>query len=421
MRELLTMLIRLGFFAVRCASPFHWKAKKFVEYRKNWHQKLERQLKSDRPKYLLICPSIGEFQECYHFINQWHTAKSDYQFVFAFFSPSGYDQAKLPGNYSIRMMFPKDNKRNAKKLLDTIKPEAVFILNSGIWPNLIIEMQKRNIFHYLVSFYSREKSSFYKPILRKLHKRLFSSFRFIFCYDEKGKYLLEKHFNANNCIVAGNFRFDSVLEKKKLLSIPDGIREFIANRFCMVAGSTEKEENSLLQKAFQWCKNIDIQFIIVPHEIIDTEILKIKNLFGEDACLYTDCIDPNKKILIYNKIGDLFSLYSLANLCLVGRGFDRKEIHNMLEPAVFCKPILIGPKHKKFLEPQLFIDKKLAFVFSNEIELNEIIHQFYDGKIKVKTEDFEQIFEKYSKGTDLAIQSIVEDLKSSQNPHRIID
>ena len=86
---------------------------------------------------------------------------------------------------------------------------------------------------------------------------------------------------------------------------------------------------------------------------------KLERMFGDkDLCIYSKNFDYSKKVLVYDITGDLFQLYNYADVCIVGRGFHRLEIHNMLEPAVFFKPVLIGPKHKKFIEPKLFIKKQ---------------------------------------------------------------
>jgi len=368
---------------------------------------LKEKLATDKPRLLILSPSIGEFQECKTFVNRLSLEKKDHQMIFAFFSPSGYEQAKLPGAYDLRMMVPADTMRNARKLLNVIRPETVYILNSGIWPNLITALQQRNIPHYLISFFSRHKSSFYKPVLRTFYKPVFLSFHNIFCYNEEGKQLLLKYFGYSRSIVAGNLRFDAVVERKKHLRLIHGIETFMAGRFCVVAGSTEKKEDILLGKAFQLLRYLDIQWIIVPHEILPANISRLQHIFGDDLCLFSKHPDPAKKILLYDRVGDLFHLYSYANLCLVGRGFDRRQIHNMLEPAVFLKPVLFGPCHRKFIESRLFISQQLAFVYHDEDELAEKILQFYEDRIHVDPAAIQKIFDENSNGTNLVMKTIL--------------
>lgn len=397
------LTLRAYFGILAFISLYHWKGKLFFKYRKNWQTKLHAALIPSRKKILIICPSIGEFQECRKFVRLITEHHHEHQFVYAFFSPSGYDQAKIMGNDTVRMMLPIDSKKNAIKLLDAISPEQVFVLATGIWHYYINEIKKRNIPQYLVSFYSKKDSAFYKPYLYRFYKPLFNSFNMIFCYPQEGEKLLREYFGCTHVMTVGNLRFDCVLEMKNNIRDIKGIKAFVNNYFCFVAGSTEKEEDLLLAKAFQNLKQLDMKWIIVPHEKRPATLEKLKRLFGDDSCFYTKEFDPTKKVLIYDITGDLFQLYPHSTITLVGRGFHKYEIHNMLEPAVFYKPVLLGPMHKKFVEPKLFIQRKLAYEFKNETELSTLIEGFYSGKLNINTTEIQKIFDEGSGGAQKVI------------------
>ena len=397
---LYSLTLRAYFGILAFISLYHWKGKLFFKYRKDWLAKLQTALLSDRKKILVICPSIGEFQECRKFIRLITEHYSGHQFVYAFFSPSGYDQAKIMGKDAVRMMLPFDSKKNAVKLLDAVSPEKVFVLATGVWPNYINEIKKRKIPQYLVSFYSKKDSAFYKPLLYTFYKPLFNSFNMIFCYPQEGEKLLREYFGCTNVMTVGNLRFDCVLEMKEHTREIKGIEAFVDNRFCFVAGSTEKEEDPILAKAFHMLKQLDTKWIIVPHEKRPATLEKLKILFGNDACFYSKDFDTSKKVLIYDITGDLFQLYPHSNITLVGRGFHRYEIHNMLEPAVFYKPVLLGPKHKRFIEPKFFIQKQLAFEFKNELELSSLIKKFFSGELIVDKNEIRKIFDEGSGGAE---------------------
>lgn len=394
------LTLRAYFGILAFISIYHWKGKLFFKYRKNWLTKLQASLLPSHKKILIICPSIGEFQECRKFVRLITEHFPEHQFVYAFFSPSGYDQAKIMGKDAVRMMLPIDSKKNAIKLIDAIAPESVFVLATGIWHYYIHEIKRRNIPQYLVSFYSKKDSAFFKPILYNFYKPLFNSFNMIFCYPKEGEKLLQDHFGCTNVMTVGNLRFDCVLEMKEYTREIKGIEAFVDNRFCFVAGSTEKEEDPILAKAFHTLKQLDMKWIIVPHEKRPATLLKLKKLFGEDACFYSKDFDASKKVLIYDITGDLFQLYPHSTITMVGRGFHRYEIHNMLEPAVFYKPVLLGPMHKKFIEPKLFIKRKLAYEFNNDTELSNLIEGFYSGKLTIDKNEIQKIFDEGSGGAE---------------------
>lgn len=402
------LIIRSYFLCIQFAALFHWKARLFVKYRQNWLALLKEALQVERPRILIICPSIGEFQECKTFLTRYTSIKSGHQFVYAFFSPSGHDQAKIKGVGQIRMMLPADTSKNMNQLLDEIQPQEVFILVSGIWPQLMKAIQQRGIPHYLISFYGRASSSFYKPVLKTFYCPFFKAFSNIFCYNENSKTLLEQHFQYQRAVIVGNLRFDCVQEMKHGLREIPGIREFVSNRFCFVAGSTEKREDEILAKTFRKLQHLDMRWIIVPHEKLPGVLNKLMRSFGEQSSFYKKNFDPGKKVLIYDVTGDLFQLYQYCQLSLVGRGFEKLEIHNMLEPTVFLKPTLFGPKHKKFVEPCLFVEHNLSFVFRNENELAQLIERAFFGQLNVETEAIAAVFNQYSGGTDIVINTLQE-------------
>jgi 3-deoxy-D-manno-octulosonic-acid transferase len=398
--------IRLYYVCVLIISSYHWKAKKWIAGRKNWQSRLKDKLEPERPTIWIYSPSIGEFQECRTFVHRIVAQKKEYQFVFTFHSPSGYDQAKIPGDSSIRIQLPIDTRKNASEFLDIVKPDMMFVLSSGIWLNYMTELKKRKIPHYIISFYGRENSTFFSPVLKHLYKPLFISFEKIFCYNQHCAHLLKEHFGFDNTVVIGNLRFDCVIEMKKHLRPIAGIPEFVNRQFCFVAGSTERGEDILLVKAIQQLKHLPIKWIIVPHEKLSKTLNWYQKKLGNDMCFYSKNFDAHKQVLVYDTTGDLFQLYEYATICLVGRGFHRLEIHNMLEPAVFNKAVFIGPKHKKFVEPKLFIQKKQAFEFKNAEELISLISKYYKKEIQIDEKVINEIFEENSGGTDIVFQTL---------------
>jgi 3-deoxy-D-manno-octulosonic-acid transferase len=394
------------YFAILIASPFHWKAKKWIKGRRDWQHVLSSNLKNDCPKIWIYSPSIGEFQECKKFVRRITEEKKDHQFIFTFHSPSGFDQARIPCDDAVRMMLPLDTVKNAKKFLDIVAPVEMYVLATGVWPNYVRELTRRNIPHYWISFYGHVGSSFFKPWLKSFYKPLVNSFDTIFGYDQDCKSLLKQHYNYEKVVTIANLRFDSILEMKRNLRQIKGIEKFVGGQFCFVAGSTEKKEDKLLIEAFQKLRQYDIKWIIVPHEKLKRTLKKLQKKFMNDMCFFSENIDYSKKVLVMDITGYLFQLYQYADICLVGRGFSRFEIHNMLEPAVFYKPVLIGPKHKRFSEPRFFIENKLAFEFNDEDELAKLIYGLYTKEITVDANAIKEIFDQNCMWTDIVMENL---------------
>jgi 3-deoxy-D-manno-octulosonic-acid transferase len=84
-------------------------------------------------------------------------------------------------------------------------------------------------------------------------------------------------------------------------------------------------------------------------------------------------IVPDKNVLIIDNVGMLSKLYKYATIAYVGGGFTRDGIHNILEAAVFSKPVLFGPNYKKYREASELIKQGGAFSVATSAELKKII------------------------------------------------
>ena len=119
----------------------------------------------------------------------------------------------------------------------------------------------------------------------------------------------------------------------------------------IVAGSTWADDEDLLSAVS------DYKLIIAPHEISPTRLLQIENLFS-GAIRYTrlDAAKGTERVLIMDNMGMLSKLYRYATIAYVGGGFTRDGIHNVLEAAVYGKPVVFGPNYKKYREASALID-----------------------------------------------------------------
>ena len=127
--------------------------------------------------------------------------------------------------------------------------------------------------------------------------------------------------------------------------------------------------------------NKDIKFIIAPHEIDDERIADIQKLF-KDSIIFSQLKDNTQtQVVIIDNIGMLASLYKLADVAYIGGGFNDSGIHNILEAAVFGKPIIFGPVYEKFAEAIQLVDAGGAFSITNALELEKLLDALLKDKV----------------------------------------
>ena len=97
-------------------------------------------------------------------------------------------------------------------------------------------------------------------------------------------------------------------------------------------------------------------------------------------------------MLIIDNIGMLSKLYYYADITFVGGGFEEDGVHNVLEAAVYGKPVLHGPEYEKFAEAVELVETGAGIPISNALELEKVLNELWDDEklLKTKSENARQ-------------------------------
>lgn len=178
----------------------------------------------------------------------------------------------------------------------------------------------------------------------------------------------------NHYSVVGDTRFDRVAHILENVKPIPAVEQFLGSQKAIIVGSSWKAEEALLMQYYRI--NPGFKLIIVPHEVSDENIQRIKNQFGESVvCLskITSPIGKEKNVLIVDSYGMLTSLYQYGYIAIVGGGFGA-GIHNILEAATFGMPIVIGPNYERFKEAVDMVTLHCAFPVANIEEFNAVMN-----------------------------------------------
>ena len=375
--------------AIGISSLFNPKAKKWLQGRKNIFQRLESAIPknarlNDSPDSYRVgqekiiwmhCSSLGEFEQGRPVIERLKAQDTRHKILLTFFSPSGYEVQKNYKGVDWVFYLPMDGPGNAKKFLEIVNPSLVIFIKYDYWYYYLKKIKYRNIPLLLVSALFQKNSVFFKWY-GFFQRKMLSRFDHLFVQNEESKQLLEKIGFGNNCTVSGDTRFDRVIEiAEKFEPIPYA-EQFIGNNKVIIAGSTWKEDEEIIQKAFTAIDELSLKLIIAPHQISSDHIGYLLKLFPQ-ALLYSafsnDLLIKNTNVLIIDNIGMLSRLYKYAYITYVGGAITKNGVHNVLEAAVYGKPVLHGPVYQKYHEAVELVESGGAIVIKNEDELNKKI------------------------------------------------
>jgi 3-deoxy-D-manno-octulosonic-acid transferase len=370
------LIYRFALFCYTClihiAAGFHPKAKKWVQGRVDWRNKVREKVSGlEGRKIWMHCASLGEFEQGRTILESFRLKYPAHKIILTFFSPSGYEIRKNTPLADAVLYLPADSPKNSFDFIELIKPSVVFFVKYEFWNFFGRELHRRKIPFYCISANFRPGQIFFRPIGGFFRKMLLR-YSHIFVQDQASLSLLYKA-GITNVTVAGDTRFDTVWENStEKIELP------LLESFCsshpqiLVAGSTWPQDELLLFETLMAVT--DLKIILAPHEISQERIDAISKRFGSMAVFYSksDVVTLiDKRVLVIDNIGMLSKLYRFGQYAYVGGGFGA-GIHNTLEAAVYGKPVFFGPNHHRFREAKELIRNHVAYPVSQSAEL--ILH-----------------------------------------------
>ena len=398
-----SLLIKIFEVGLRLCAPFSKKIEKGVLGRKNSFKKLKSSLKKSDNIIHIHCASHGEYLMSEKLITHLKDKFDNYKFLLSFISPSGYENANVD-LFDCVIYLPLETNKNCVEFYKIISPKATFFIKNEIWPNFIKHAKMSGSKLYSVG------GNFSSNYLKKLFKinSAIKEFDFIFVLNESSKKIVE-YIGNQNVIVIGDLRYDTIIPKLKN-ETNKIIERFIDDNNCIVFGSTWKEDENIIIKYLNNYKG-NTKHIIAPHEIVKNPE-RIKKYLGSKSILFSkinsDTDLKELSCLIIDNIGMLSSLYSYGTIAYVGGGMGTKGLHNILEPAYFSKPIIIGKNYRGFDEAEKMIENGNVISISNYSDFTNALELIINNKsiIKEMSNKCTEFFEKNKGGVKLILNNL---------------
>lgn len=382
-------LYNLGIFLysliIRLVSPFNGKAKLWIDGRVGVFQKLENWRKANAGRVVWFhAASLGEFEQGRPVIEEMKKQDPHLKVVLTFFSPSGYEIRKNYSGADLILYLPSDSPSNAEKWVSILKPDMTVFIKYEFWANYFFQLKKTATPLIVISAIFRENQRFFGS-QKSFWIKVLECVDHYFVQNQTSYELLKGAGNFN-VTLAGDTRYDRVLDIAKQRKEIPSVKSFIAGRKCLMGGSTYSFEEKIISDSLK--NNPDWCAVIAPHEIEESRIQKIAELYGEAGIRFSELGKSDiagKRVLIIDNIGMLSSLYSYATVAVIGGGFG-KGIHNTLEAAVYGIPVLFGPKYQKFDEAVLLVQNGGAIAVESEELMVEALESLMisDSEIAIK-------------------------------------
>ena len=249
-----------------------------------------------------------------------------------------------------------------RRTLDLVRPRLFIMMETEIWPNLLRECRQRGIKTAVVNGRLSPRSFPRYKMVRPMMRRVLDHIdRFCVQSEESARRFIDLGADPARVVVTGSLKFDS-------LDLPSTAPQARARdrvlryfrlpptRPVLVVGSTMKGEEAAVLRAFRRVRASAPNTLLVlaprnPERFGEAE--QLARAEGWKVARRSDLAidaEPRVDVVVLDTIGELATVYQIATVVFVGGSLVATGGHNVLEPAVFGKPIVFGPHMENFIE-----------------------------------------------------------------------
>ena len=380
MYELFIILYNIG---VWVASFFSKKVRTMWKGEHRTFRVLREKIDPNAMYIWFHAASLGEFEQGRPIMEAIRREHPGYKILLTFFSPSGYEVRKNYDGADVVVYLPIDTKRNASRFLRLTNPVMAFFIKYEFWSNYLHMLKERHVPTFSVSSIFRPNQIFFRAY-GKGYGKVLDCFTHFFVQNEESRDLL-KSIGIDCVSVTGDTRFDRVLQIRDAGKSLPIVENFVGGTAedrprVFIAGSSWPPDEDIFIRYFN--EHRDWKLIIAPHVIGDDHMKQILGKLERKTVRYTEATTENvvgAECLIIDCFGLLSSIYRYADITYVGGGFG-VGIHNVLEAAVWGKPVIFGPNNKNFQEAQGLLKAGGGFEITSYDDFVGVMRKLADDK-----------------------------------------
>lgn len=355
----------------------------FLERFGLYETKLKQAL-TNRHVIWLHAVSVGEVNVCTQLIRALEPRLPNVKIVVSTTTTTGMGElrSKLPSHIS-KIYYPIDRRKYVARAMATIKPKAVVLVESEIWPNFITRARNMSIPLFLVN--ARLSTRSYRGYKRCafLFRRLFATFAGVGAQNEADAERLRQLGCRPEAIhVVGSLKFDAAqLDERRLLDVPGMLRQLGVppSAPLLVGGSTHAGEEAVLAEIYLRLQTRfpDLLLVLIPRHFErcrevgrELEARGVKFAYRSEITAQTRRNDGELQCLLVNTTGEPKYFYEHATVIFVGKSLTAEGGQNPIEPGALGKAMVFGPNMQNFAEVAAnFIAQDGAVQVRNATEL----------------------------------------------------
>lgn len=295
--------------------------------------------------------SMGEVNVARAVISEFHRQLPEYDIIVSTITETGQNNARQHLRQLARLVFyhPVDLSPVVRKFLSALRPSLYVMMETELWPNMLINAKERGVKIFLVNGKISDRSfKWYRRAKRYLRRAFASVDAFAMQTQEDADKIASLVDKDDNIFVTGNCKFDiepTILTEEERRELLTRLR-IPADANIIVVGSTHPGEESIMLRVYrEIVKELPgVKMIIAPRHPnrFDMVYSQLKES-GVRVSRFSIPDVENPDFVVVDEMGKLAKLYGLGKIAIVGGSFVKIGGHNILEPATHKVPVIYGP------------------------------------------------------------------------------
>ena len=332
--------------------------------------------------------SVGELQSIVPLLERLEKNKIIKQILV---TSNTLSSSKIVKNFKLKKVihqfFPIDTNFHSKKFIEYWKPSLVFFIDSEIWPNMINNLNRKNVGINLINARITKKTFKRWRLFPSFSKKIFTKFNLCLSASTESQSFCKK-LGIKRPKFYGNLKFSQ--SENESIFLKKGVQKLIKARKVWCASSTHETEEKLcglihkeLKKKYK-----DLLTIIIPRHIDRANSVKDEL---ENINLKVHTHKSNKKIdkeidiYLVDVYGLTKSFFSISKNIFLGGSIINHGGQNPLEATRYGCNVIHGPHVSNFKEVYSFLKKnKVSYRISNQSEMLRVLKKLFSKNNRSK-------------------------------------
>ncbi len=375
----------------------NWRAgfgQRFAKYDAKFKQAI-----TNRHTLWMHAVSVGEVNICTQLIRALERRAPNLKIVVSTTTSTGMGELhrKLPPHIS-RIYYPLDLRAFVSRALNTVRPQAIVLVEAEIWPNFLWQARKMEIPVFLANARLSDKSFRGYRLFSFIFRPIFRAFAGVGVQSDADAERLRKVGVRPEAIHnVGSLKFDAAkIEERRVLDVQRMFRQLGVPKGApvLLGGSTHAGEEAILARVFKKLrtKYPDLFLVVVPRHFErsaevgrDLEAEGIRFAYRNKLSVSSKFGERQLDCLLVNTTGELQFFYEHATVVFVGKSLTAEGGQNPIEPGAVGRAMIFGPNMQNFAKiVEKFVQRKGAVQVKDAAELERVAGELLGDEARRK-------------------------------------